>query len=161
MPTPHELTEKFWKSLKSDMTVMLGLLTVDDGHTRPMTAQLDGDEGPIWFFTDKNSNIVKNLDQDNRAICTFTSKGNDLFASIHGEIFLEDDPAMIDKLWNSFVAAWYKEGKNDPTLALIRFDPQKAEIWLNGSNLLAGIKILLGRDPQKDYKDNVAKVRLS
>lgn len=47
MPTPQELEDKFWKALKSDMTVMLGLNGVDDGHARPMTAQLDGDHGPI------------------------------------------------------------------------------------------------------------------
>ena len=55
MPTPQELEEKFWKALKSDMTMMLGLDGVEDGHTRPMTAQLDGDRGPIWFFTAKDN----------------------------------------------------------------------------------------------------------
>ena len=39
MPTPQELEAKFWKALKSDMTLMLGLDGVDDGHARPMTAQ--------------------------------------------------------------------------------------------------------------------------
>jgi hypothetical protein len=51
MPTPQQLEEKFWKALKSDMTVMLGLDGVEDGHARPMTAQLEHDDrGPIWFF---------------------------------------------------------------------------------------------------------------
>ena len=44
MPTPQKFEIKFWKSLRSDMTMMLGLQGVADGHTRPMTAQLDGDE---------------------------------------------------------------------------------------------------------------------
>jgi general stress protein 26 len=49
---PQELERKFWKALKSDMTVMLGLDGVEDGHARPMTAQLEHDDrGPIWFFT--------------------------------------------------------------------------------------------------------------
>ena len=29
---------------------------------------------------------------------------------------------MIDRLWNPFVAAWF-EGKDDPKLQLLRFDP--------------------------------------
>jgi hypothetical protein len=51
VPTPHELEQKFWKALKSDMTLMLGLDGVEDGHARPMTAQLERDDrGPIGFL---------------------------------------------------------------------------------------------------------------
>src|SRR5262245_8550914 len=32
MPTPQELEQKFWSALKSDMTMMLGLDGVEDGH---------------------------------------------------------------------------------------------------------------------------------
>ena len=45
MSTPQELEQKFWKALRSDMTVMLGLIDAEHLRrmTRPMTAQLDGD----------------------------------------------------------------------------------------------------------------------
>ncbi|NNC01136.1 general stress protein, partial [Corallococcus exiguus] len=33
MPTPAELKTAFWKALKSDMTVMLGLAGTEKGHT--------------------------------------------------------------------------------------------------------------------------------
>jgi hypothetical protein len=42
MTTPQELEARFWKALKSDMTMMLGLDGVEDGHARPMTAQTEG-----------------------------------------------------------------------------------------------------------------------
>ena len=67
---------------------------------------------------------------------------------------------MIDRLWNRFVAAWYAGGKADPKLCLLRFDPERGQIWLNENSLLAGVKLLLGRDPKQDYKDKVANVRL-
>ena len=67
---------------------------------------------------------------------------------------------MIDRLWNRFVAAWFDKGKDDPKLALLRFDTEQAEIWLDGSSVVAGIKMLLGFDPKEDYKDHVAKVAL-
>jgi hypothetical protein len=80
---------KFWKALKSDMTVMLG---VDgEGDAQPTTAQLDGDEagGPIWFFTSTEIDLAK------------ASTG----------------------------------GRDDPKLQLLRFDPGKAQIWLNERSL--------------------------
>jgi general stress protein 26 len=157
MPTPQELEEKFWKALKSDMTMMLGLDGVEDGHTRPMMAQLDGDRGPIWFFTAKDNAIVRNLGNGSPAIATFASKGHDLFATVHGRLSLDNDRATIDRLWNRFVAAWFEEGKDDPKLALLRLDPDQAEIWLDASSLVSGLKLLLGVDPKQDYKDKVAK----
>jgi general stress protein 26 len=64
-------------------------------------------------------------------------------------------------LWNPFAAAWYEHGKDDPKLALLRFDAERAEIWLDGSSLVAGVKALFGRDPKKDYQGKVAEVELS
>ena len=161
MPTRQELETKFWKALESDMAVMLGLDGVEDGHTRPMTAQLDGRHGPIWFFTSKDHQLVNDLDQNSRAIATFASKGHDLFAAVHGSLSVDTNRAIVDKLWNRFVAAWYEGGKDDPKLCLLRLDPENAEIWLDGSSVVAGVKMLLGMDPKKQYEDHVAEVPLN
>ncbi len=160
MPTPQELEAKFWKSLQSDMTMMLGLDGLEDGHARPMTAQLEGARGPIWFFASKDNAIVQKLPNGDRAIATFTAKGHDLFATLHGKLSLDNNLATIDRLWNRYVAAWFEGGKTDPKLALLRLDPEKAEIWLDASSLVAGIKLLLGADPKEEFKENVAKVKL-
>ena len=160
MPTPQELETKFWKALKSDMTLMLGLDGVEDGHARPMTAQMDGERGPIWFFTSKDNAIVQKLGKGNRAIATFASKGHDLFATIHGRVRLDNDRDTIDRLWNRFVAAWFEGGKDDPKLALLRLDAERADIRADASSIVAGIKLLLGADPKEEYKDKVATVSL-
>ncbi|WEK00726.1 MAG: pyridoxamine 5'-phosphate oxidase family protein [Candidatus Sphingomonas phytovorans] len=165
MPDTQDITAKFWKALRSDRTVMLGLDGVEDGRAQPMTAQLDGDEdrGPIWFFTSKETDLARELREGraSRALAHFASKGHDLFASIHGTLSLSDDRAVIDRLWNPFVAAWFEGGKDDPKLQLLRLDPERAQIWLNGSSLLAGVKTLLGVDPKQDYRDKVAEVSLA
>lgn len=160
MPTPAELEAKFWKALKSDMTLMLGLDGVEDGHARPMTAQFEEERSPIWFFASTENVLVQKLPQGDRAIATFVSKGHDIWATIHGSLKLDNDRATIDRLWNPYAAAWYEGGKDDPKLALLRLDAEKAEIWEDGSSLVAGVKSLLGIDPKVDYKDKVAEVSL-
>ena len=112
MATPRELEEKFRSALKSDRTMMLGLDGVDDGHARPMTAQLEGERGPIWFFTARDNALVGKLPRGNRAIATFAAKDHDLFATVHG------------------------------SLAIV----------------VAGVKMLLGVDPKKDYRDKMGEV---
>jgi general stress protein 26 len=160
MADERELQEKFWTALKSDMTLMLGLAGVDESHTRPMTAQFEGEQGPIWFFTSTESELVRKLSGTGRAVATFSSKGHDVFAAIHGNLSVDGDRAAVDRLWNPYVAAWYEGGKDDPKLVLLRLDAERAEIWKDGSSLWAGIKMLFGADPKQDYKDNVADVVL-
>ena len=160
MPTPKELEGRFWDLLQSDMTMMVGLDGVKDGHARPMTAQVTGAHGPIWFFTSKDNELVAKLGQANRAIATFTARDHKLFATLHGRLSIDTDRTVIDRLWNKYVEAWFEGGKNDPKLRLLRLDAEQAEIWENASSVMAGIKLLFGMDPKEDYKDKVAKVSL-
>lgn len=158
MPTPEELEAKLWAGLRSEMTVMLGMVD-ESAPARPMTAQFESDEdrGPLWFFTSQDSTLVEA--GGGAATAVFVSKGHDLFARIEGKLVEDSRPEMIEKLWNPFVAAWY-EGKDDPDIALMRMDLDSAEIWENASSLMAGVKSLLGIKPQEDYKDKVAEVPL-
>ena len=160
MTTPQDLESKLWKALTSDRTVMLGLDGVEQGHTRPMTAMVEDDRSPIWFFAGRDNAFVKALTPGQRAVAAFSSKGHDLFASLSGTLREDMDRAVIDRLWNPFIAAWYEGGKDDPNLVLLRLDATDAEVWLNEHNLVAGVKMLLGVDPKKDYADKVAHVDL-
>jgi general stress protein 26 len=160
MANEAEIKSKFWKSLKSDRTMFLGLAEGEDGHARPMTAQIEGDEGgPIWFFTSVDNHLVRQITSGSRAMAHFASKGHDVWATIHGSLSTTTDRAIIDRLWNPYVAAWY-EGKDDPKIVLIRLDTESAEIWIDASSIVAGIKMLIGIDPKQDYKDKVAEVSL-
>ena len=161
MPTPAELEAKFWKALKSDRTALLGLSRAGAGHAQPMTAQIDGDEGgPIWFFSASDVDLVRAIGHGADAFLHFADKGHDLFASVDGRLSIDNDRAMIDRLWNPFVAAWFEGGKDDPKLRLLRFDPGDGQVWLNENSLFAGMKMLLGSDPKEDARDKVAVMDL-
>lgn len=159
MPTDADLRAKFWKGLRDDRTVMLGLDGDWPEPPRPMTALTDGeaDHGPIWFFTAKDTQLAEMLTETSPSVLTYTAKGHDLFATVRGNLTPDNDRATIDRLWSPFIAAWYEGGKDDPNLLLLRFDPMEAEIWQSGSSLIAGLKMLLGADPKQDYQDNVTK----
>lgn len=95
MATNSEIEEKFWKALKSDMTLMLGLSGVEEGHAQPMTAQLDGDNrSSIWFFTAKDTDLVEAIGARHEAVAHFADKGHDLFATLQGDLVLDNDPAV-------------------------------------------------------------------
>lgn len=158
MTDPAEIRANFWKCLRSDRSVMLGLA---DGRIapRPMTVMTedDADHGPLWIFTSTETELGSPFAASEQAVFTFASKGHDIFATVHGLLTPEGDRDMVDQLWNAHIAAWYPGGKEDPKLLLLRFDPAQAEIWLNGSGLLAGLKTLFGGNPKRDYANHVTK----
>jgi general stress protein 26 len=159
MPSEAEIQGRFWKELGSERTIMLGLPGIHE--PQPMTALIEGDEGgPLWIFTARDAALVADLARSDRALATFTGRKHDLFACLTGTLRLDNDRAVIERLWNPWVAAWFEGGKDDPKLALLRFDPDHAKIWLNATPLGAAIEWLLRRDPKESYREKVAEVSL-
>ena len=148
------LKEKFWEELEDSRFVMLGLHGVDDDFTRPMTANID--DQTIYFFAARSEDLFKSLGRSNRAIATFASKGHKLFASIHGRLVEDMDRSVIERLWNPIIASWYKDGKDDPDLVLLRLDADSADVWeaQAGATLkAAALKMLFNIDPGKEHQD--------
>ena len=166
-----ELKRKFWIELEASPFMMLGLQGVEDSRTRPMTAQIDipygADDdtgGQIYFFGSKSEHIVQGLDGEHRAVATFASKGHDLFAHVHGTLAIDNDRAVIDRLWGPVIDSWYARGKDDPDLVLLRFDTEHAEIWeADPRSMFKAVLIkLIGRDPGKNHQEkHRAEVQLT
>ena len=160
MPNKADIEARFWKALRADRTLMLGLEGAAEGHAQPMTALSDDELRPraLYIFAAKDTELVKAMGEGHLAVGHFASKGHDLFASLHGTLTPHNDRDAIERFWNPYVAAWFEGGKDDPNLQLIRFEPATAQIWLNDHSLLAGVRLMLGQDPKKAYKDKVAEV---
>jgi general stress protein 26 len=162
MSDDREIEEKFWSELKSSPFIMLGIEGGRDGATQPMTANFadaDRQAGLLWIFTAKDHDLTKAMGQSNRAIASFASKGHDLFASLRGTLQMVNERGTIDRLWNPIVAEWY-HGKDDPKLALVRFDVEDAKIWKSDVEgfLKPAFNKLFGRKPEAGMKEKVAEV---
>ena len=156
-----ELEQKFWSELEESPFVMLGFSTGADENMRPMTAKVDGRR--IWFFGSKSDDLVGQVREPKPALAAFSSKGHDFFAAIHGRLVPEKDPAMIERLWDPAVAAWYDKGRDDPEIALVRFDADRADLWeaSAGSLLKAAYHRITGGDPVGEVaEDQRAEVAL-
>ena len=154
------LEEKFWHALESDRIMMLGIDGAEDGHTRPMTARVDGHEAPIWFFTLRDDVLIRKLGPESRATATFVSKGHEIFAALQGALSVETNRATVERLWNRSLEEWYPRGKEDPTLVLLRFDAERAEIWHHDSSVFAGTKKLLGSHLRTEQANEPVEIEI-
>jgi general stress protein 26 len=164
MADDREILDKFWSELTNSPFIMLGVEGTRDGATQPMTVQFedeDRDAGLLWIFTANDHDLTRAMGQSNRAIGGYSAKGHGLFASLRGTLRIVNDRATIDRLWNPIVAEWYA-GKDDPKLALVRFDVEDAKIWESTVSgfLKPAFNKLLGRKPEAGMKEHVAEVEL-
>jgi general stress protein 26 len=130
MANDRDLEQRLWKQIEKDGTGMLGLVGGPPRHMQPMTAFHDGDGSKgLWIFTRKDNDLLKEMGDGHAAMFTVMSKDHELIACIGGALSERYDPDKIDRFWNPVVAAWYPEGKDDPNLTLLRFDPEDAQVW--------------------------------
>ena len=140
MTDVREVRERMWEKMAKSPFVMVKLMGSDD-HAQPMTAILDEQaEGRFWFYTQKGNRLAPG----GPAMAQFVSKDHKIFACIMGTLVEESDPAVIDRYWSNMVEAWFEGGRNDPSLLMLRFELDEAEIWEGDESALGFFKMLTG-----------------
>lgn len=123
-------------------TGMLGLTASGTG-LQPMTHFPDSDAGVIWFISSTQSELVQSLGLGEDADYVVIAKDHDIHASLRGKLYQLHDEAQLAELWNPVIGAWFEGGRDDPQVALLRFEPAVAEIWgSTTSTLRFGFEVL-------------------
>ncbi|MCF8165982.1 MAG: pyridoxamine 5'-phosphate oxidase family protein [Rhodoferax sp.] len=105
-------------------------------HARPMAiARLD-ESMMAYLLTDMNSIKVEDIRANPHALLTFQSARK--FATVSGELTVDDDRALIETLWKEIWKVWFPIGKSDPNIALLKFTPSEGEFWDNAG--IQGLK---------------------
>lgn len=130
----------------------------DEGRlvSRPLAVLDRPFDGELYFFTQDPSSKteqVRGNDQVNLAL----QIGNDGFLSIAGTASVSKDPAMIDELWNKYAEAWFEQGREDPSVALLRVAADSAEYWtVEDPKPIVLLKVIkaMSKGEQPDVGDN-------
>lgn len=125
-----EIEDRLWKEIDKGRFGMLGITGERSRHFQPMTAFAERETGEIWFYTYKDTDLARAIQDGAEAMFIVVSKDQELQACLGGRLTLSHDDARIEKYWSPHVAAWYPEGKDDPRLTMLRFEARDAEVWL-------------------------------
>jgi general stress protein 26 len=115
-------------------------LKTDDGATCcPMTAIKVCDQGNIWFFSEKNSDKNKAIAADKNVQLYFSHPGINSYLVVNGEAEIILDKTSIEELWTPVAKIWFKEGKDDPTISVIKVKPSSAYYWDTDGNKMINL----------------------
>ncbi|MBR8838371.1 MAG: pyridoxamine 5'-phosphate oxidase family protein [Stigonema ocellatum SAG 48.90 = DSM 106950] len=142
MSNSPDRNEKIKKLRELIQDIDIGMLTTidQDGslHSRPMSTnsevELDGD---LWFFTDASSHKVTEIEQHQRVNVSFSDPHKQRYVSISGQAQLVRDRNKIKDLWKPELKAWFPKGLDEPDIALLKVNVEKAEYWDGSSSFVA------------------------
>lgn len=114
--------------------IRIALLTSVDAegrfHTRPVeTLEFEGNEA-LWFFTDRASPKADELRHDIRVSLGYADPSKHAYVAVSGTAALIQDANKARKLWTVEQRAYYPDGPQDPRLALLRVQIERAEYWI-------------------------------
>lgn len=116
----HELLESF-------DTAMLITRHHEGNHARPMAvAAVEGSDS-VWFVMSMDSPKAAEIREDPRVSATFQAGRK--FVALSGNAEIVPDRDKIHALWKDTWKVWFPNGKDDPSIALIRVSVDDAELW--------------------------------
>ena len=134
------------KSLVDDIKICLFCtdLKTDDGSTcRPMSAIKVCNQGNIWFFSEKDSDKNKAIIADKNVQLFFSHPAKGSYLVVNGEAEIILDKTKIEELWTPVAKIWFKEGKDDPTISIIKVKPSNAYYWdTDGNQMINLLKMI-------------------
>jgi general stress protein 26 len=134
------------KSLVDEIKICLFCtdLKTDDGSTcRPMSAIKVCDEGNIWFFSEMNSDKNKSIASDKNVQLFFSHPTKGSYLIVNGEAEIIFDKMKIEELWTPPAKIWFKEGKEDPNISVLKVRPITAYYWdTDGSRMINILKMM-------------------
>ena len=120
------------KELVEDIRVAM-MTTIDDDGTlrsRPIQTLRSADEGTLWFFTSASSPKVAEAQAGGWQVnLSYANPAKQDYVSISGRASLSRDRKLMEALWSKWVEVFFPKGIDDPDLALLRVDIEKAEYW--------------------------------
>ncbi len=142
MTTSIDHNEEIKKLRELVKDIDTGMLTTidEDGtlHSRPMSTngEIESD-GSLWFFTYASSHKVTEVEQHQQVNVSFSAPNKQRYVSMSGTAQLVQDDSKIEELWKPELQAWFPKGLDEPDIALLKVNVQKAEYWDAPSSFVA------------------------
>ncbi|MEZ4674016.1 MAG: pyridoxamine 5'-phosphate oxidase family protein [Caldilineaceae bacterium] len=151
--------------LISDIEIAMLTTQEADGtlRSRPMGTQQVEFDGDLWFFTRIDAAKVHEVQQDRHVNVSYADEDNQRYVSVSGTAQVMRDQAKIDELWNPIAKVWFPDGKDDPSLALMKVHVTQAEYWDAAANRMVQLahfaKALVTGNGAEDMGEN-RKIRM-
>jgi general stress protein 26 len=125
----------------SKLTEAMLTTAMPDGtlRSRPMATQQTESDGDLWFFTQASAAKAEEIRANPHVNVSYASPRENRYVSVSGTATIARDRNKMEQLWDQLYKAWFPQGLEDPDLALLRIDVERAEYWDAPSGTMAEV----------------------
>ena len=136
--------KKIGELIKSVRICMMTTAATDGSFdSRPMATQEEDFDGTVYFLTRHESGKVAEIQNDAHICLIYSDPGDKNFVIAKGRASVSQDKSKIHDLWNPMFKAWFPEGEDDPSIAVLKVDVHEAQYWEGPtSKVVFGVKYL-------------------
>ena len=160
-----EQQKHFQEILQSFNTAMLTTIGSDGKpRSRPMRIAETCESNTLWFVTNIDSDKIDEIEANSNVAIVI--QGGSQFLSMTGRASVVNDQAKLSEIWSETWKIWFPNGKDDPSVVLLKVEPEEGEYWdMSGTNRLrflyeAGKAYFSGEEIDTSTMDSNAKVNL-
>jgi len=137
---PNEQTRKLAGLIK-DIRIAMLTTAMPDGtlRSRPMATQQVEPDGDLWFFTQTSAAKAEEIRANPHVNVSYADPRENRYVSVSGTAAVVRDRGKIEELWDLLYKAWFPHGLEDPDLALLRVNVERAEYWDTPSGTMVEI----------------------
>jgi general stress protein 26 len=155
-----EHVDRIWELAKRIGVCMFVTWDGERQRSRPLQANVDREEHAIYFLTDVDSHKDDQVENFPIVTLAFADIPHSKYVSITGKGAVTNDRAKIKELWSPFAQAWW-DNADDPSIRLIKVEPQDAELWDSPGRVVTAISMLAAAVTRRSPKvGENAKVKL-
>ena len=114
-----------------DIRIAMMTTAEPDGslRSRPMYTHAPEADGTLWFFSEKDSSKIDEVQQDRHINLGYANPDDNVYVAITGTAAVVTDPAKIKELWRESLRGWFPKGQDDPNIALLKVTIETGEFW--------------------------------
>jgi len=151
--TRNEDVATLWKMIQGIRVAML--VTVDIHgmlHSRPLATQEVEFDGFLWFFTNRNSPKIGEINNNANVNVAYADPDTNRYVSVSGRATIVDDRVKAKQLWTPAYLVWFPRGAEDPELTLLRVEVEHAQYWDSPSSTVITLLGFAARLTGKQYQ---------
>lgn len=103
---------------------------------RPMMTLRVDEDGVFWFFIKEDHDAVRQIQAYEQVDLLYQDSSEETYLALRGEASVYRNQNVIDELYSSWANAWF-DGKDDPSLHILRVEPQEVHYWTNENGKVA------------------------
>jgi general stress protein 26 len=137
----EDAVARVWELAEKIGTCMFVTWDGERQRARPLAAIVRRLENAVYFLTDITGQKDEQIEHFPTVTLAFADLGANKYLAMTGMASISNDRAKIADLWSPFAKAWW-DSPDDPSIRVITFTPEDAELWDSPGKLVSTVVML-------------------